>query len=205
MSDITFMIDIETTGVNVSECELLQIALLPLKFEEYFKPYCHNIPTFKSKNFSIGPEGFVFTQYYEGPISEFGLKYQKTLYDECKIAYKVDPRDCRQEILSYITLVNGKLPFNISGKNIGVFDLPILSLNGYLFRNDYHYRVEDMSGCFKLAQRVTGKSREELEKIAIDITPIPFKIPGKDHEALSDCYRQAAIYNGLIKLLRDKN
>lgn len=206
MIDLTFMVDIETTGVDVNNCKLLQIALLPLEFNEYFTPYKPTIPSFISGNFNISSDGFVFTQKYAGIVSEFGKKYQSELYTKCSQLTHVDASLCAEEIRSYVKLVGGTLPFQIAGKNIGVFDLPILSRLDYLIRDtDYHYRIEDMSGCFKLAQRVTGKTKEELEKIALDITPIVFAFPGKEHEALSDCYRQAAIYNGLIKLLRNKN
>ena len=203
MSDISFMIDIETTGVDTMSCNLLQIALLPIKFiDGFFQPYKVAIPSFKTRNFEMSPDGFVFTQMYSGSVSDFGMKYQTKLYDRCRDLPRSEARNVRKEIIDYTKMVSAVAPFNIVGKNIGVFDLPILSRLGYLYRDDYHYRIEDMSGCFKLAQRVTGKTKEELEKLSLDLNPIKFDIPGTDHEALSDCYRQTAVYNGLIAFLR---
>lgn len=198
------MIDIETTGTDVDKCSLLQIGILPLEYKDgYFYPYTPKIASLEIENFNITEKGFVFTQAYKGPISEWGQKYQFDLYQKCASVQEVRPLSVRAEMLSYMKVIGSPLPFIAAGKNLGIFDMPILQRLQYFTRSDFHYRLEDMSGCFKLAQRVTGKTKEELEKIAREVCPVPHVVAGAAHDALYDCYDQTNIYNGLIKYMRD--
>lgn len=206
MTDMAIMLDIETTGTDTGSCKLLQIAMLPIEFKDgYFHPYFPKIASLEIDNFNVNKNGFVFTQAYKGPISEWGQKYQFDLYQKCASVQEVRPLSVRAEMLSYIKTIGCPTPFTAAGKNLGVFDMPILQRLQYLTRSDFHYRLEDMSGCFKLAQRVTGKTKEELEKIAREVCPVTHTVPGGAHEALYDCYDQTNVYNGLIKFMRDLN
>lgn len=103
------------------------------------------------------------------------------------------------------------------GWNASNFDLQFLVAKGVLIpsyyesdadgkdvmRGDFHYRVYELGGALSLVSNIKPKvSRKDLIEEAVAVDTIVPTIPGKQHDALYDCYRQLKILNGLISLAK---
>lgn len=201
-----FMVDIETTGVQRGQDEILQIAAVEIEFKEYWHP-----------------TGRVFNQFVHStkqPHSEFAKKHMGPIY---KAANETSPdqditfvgMDFRAFIHFFPRAVTPKY---FMGWNASNFDLPFLfdykvmtpsyyELNPETgkeeLKGDAHYRVYEQTGFLQGVADITGLSRNTLITLAKDLNPTGQDLPpGKSHDALYDCYQQIIMQNGLIKIGR---
>jgi hypothetical protein len=189
-----FMLDIETTGVDIKTEEVLQIAMLELNFVDGFWQ--------KGKAFNF------FQHTDREPTSKFAREHMQELFKRCKEAEHVPAAEVRQKIIQFCEGCGAKSPnIFICGWNAGIFDLPFLSHHGYLMParyeedklvGDCHYRVYELSGAIQFFANVRGTNEvNPLIKEALKVFPPP---KGNKHDALYDCERQLAILNGLLQM-----
>jgi hypothetical protein len=191
-----FMIDIETSSVDILTGEVLQIAIIEMNFlGGYWE---------KGKVFN-------FFQHTDlEPTSKFALEHMKELFDKCKKAAFVPPAEVRKQIVKFCTDCGAQAP-NIffAGWNAGIFDIPFLAHHGYLvpakYENDQlvgdcHYRIYEISGAIQFVANVRGNN--EINAVLKEAQKMSPKLDGAKHEAVFDCERQMHILNALIKMMR---
>jgi uncharacterized protein YprB with RNaseH-like and TPR domain len=197
--DKLFMLDIETTGVDPLQEEVLQIAMLEMNFDGEFWQ--------KGKTFNF------FQNTLREPTTKFAKDHMQEIYAKCRMAPLVKPEEVRQKIISFCRECGAEPP-NIffCGWNAGIFDLPFLSHHGYIqpakyindkLVGDCHYRIYELSGALQLLANIRGSNEvNPLIKESHKLVPPPKE--GARHDALFDCERQLTILNGLIKMGREK-
>ncbi len=201
-----YMIDIETTGTDLKKDEVLEIALVEIRYKH---PYWY-------------PTGRVFhkTLHYSGkPQTAFAKKYMKKLYSRCNsISPDVNYKTVAKELKSFLHSNEDESPKFFMGWNASGFDLPFMYEKGLLersyhaqledgseeLRGDVHYRVYEQTGALNMVMNMTGKTRKEVLKMSDGLNPTNTPLPaGKSHDALYDCYKQIINLNGQIKLGRE--
>lgn len=191
-----FMIDIETTGVEPSKEEVLQIALIEMNFFDG--------RWLKGNSFNI----FLHTD--RQPTTKFALDHMKEIYAKCNRAPKVEPSEVRKQIVKFCEDCGADAP-NIffAGWNAGIFDIPFLEHHGFLVPAKYindqlvgdcHYRIYEISGAINLVANVRGNN--EINAILKEAQKRSPKLEGNRHDALYDCERQMNILNALIEMMR---
>lgn len=193
-----FMIDIESTGVDIILDDILEIAIVQMDWVAgYWSPGVHYQ---------------TYVHCSKEPESEFAKKHMVEVYRQANRAEKRPARYIRNEIVDFLDIVCHRKGHDVifCGWNLQ-FDLGMLHQNNMLQRpgivndlnvGDHHYRTYEMSGAISLACDVTGLSREDL--IAEAAQAYPMDLPdGKEHQALFDCYKQIKTLNGVIRLVRD--
>lgn len=199
-----FMIDIETTGIDPKENDLLQIGIVEMDFKNGF--------WYPGKSFEL------IQHSPKQPESEFAKEHMKALYKTCNRAKPISVEEVRGRMLEFFRSCGAKPPYvYFAGWNASNFDIPFLVHHGYLVPNkyvmdekgkdrmvgDFHYRIYEMGGALSLAQDVfqyEGRN-DTIEKLA-NLDPIVSLPKGKEHDAIYDCYKQMKILNGLIIAMR---
>lgn len=191
-----FMLDIETTGVDPTKEEVLQIALLEMNFDGHLWQ--------RGRDFNF------FQHTLREPTTKFAQDHMQDIYAKCRAAPMVQPEVVRQNILKFCKECGAEPP-NIffTGWNAGIFDVPFLAHHGYLeparYENDKlvgdcHYRIYELSGALQFLANVRGHNEiNSMIKESHKVLPPP---EGNRHDALYDCERQLAILNGLILMGR---
>lgn len=191
-----FMIDIETSGVNPTSDDVLQIAVMEMNFlGGYWE---------KGKVFNF------FQHSDKKPNSKFTIEHMQDIFAKCNAAAQVPAEEVRQQILAFCKECGADAP-NIffCGWNAGIFDLPFLAHHGYLFPAKYendrlvgdcHYRIYEISGALQLVANVRGSN--EINVVLKEAQKMSPKLEGNRHDALHDCERQMHILNALIKMMR---
>lgn len=191
-----FMLDIETTGIDPAHEEVLQIALVEMKF--------------KDGKWEPGREFSLFQGTSRKPTTKFAQDHMKEIYERCNREPRLSSDEVRSRILQFCADC-GSRPPNIffAGWNAGIFDIPFLAHHGYIvparyendkLTGDCHYRVYEISGALQLAANVKGHN--EINKLLKEAEKLGPKIEGTRHEAVFDCYRQIHLLNGLIQILK---
>lgn len=202
-----FMLDIETTGIQPDQHDLLQIGCLEVDFDP------------KTRLWKSGKWIELLVHSDKKPQSEFAKENMAALYDRCNKAEYQPASYYRGALTSFFAVCGAKAPnVFIMGWNASNFDLPFLQHKGILRPSGYvteygkdrqvgdtHYRVYEIAGAIGLALNVTGMERETLLDEALKLgLASGVKLPeGKDHDALYDCYKQLAQLNGLIEIMRN--
>jgi hypothetical protein len=204
-----FMLDIETTGVELKSDEILQLALLECNYN--------------GKHWIPGTSLSFFNHTDREPTSEFAKKHMAGLYAFCKTVDSVPVEIRRAQILEFFRSCNATPPQDVflAGHNGPNFDIPFSVRDGYLERNryetvdgkdilvgDFHYRVFDLNSALDTAMQVTGLERKVLLKEAREVGEAIAKEHGyfrdcKPHDALDDCYAQLFLWNGILCILRE--
>lgn len=175
MSNI-IMLDIETTGLNVDTDDVISIGMAKLEFDghEYTVLETREIVCHSDKQ----------------PSDDFARMYLTQLYERAN----VEPVRSPAEIRSFILGFTGENP-TIVGWNVANFDLPFLIRACMLQRNDYNYRVYEMSGVLHFVAAALGQSREYVIKEA--------QCDGVlRHDAVDDCLGQTRVLNRLLKMIK---
>lgn len=199
------MIDIEATGIDPAREELLSVGILEVEW---------------NGNFWVAGRGREWIVRYEGePQSEFAKEHMVELFRKCNDAPLLTTERLRWEVLEFLRSCGPKGCDDtyFMGWNCSNFDLPFLIAKGVLqagryetidgkdkMVGDFHYRIYEMGGAVSLTQNVKSyKDRGKLLADArdMDVEPKAFP-PGKQHDALYDCYTQLKTLNGLIKIAR---
>lgn len=206
-----FMIDIETTGVDILEDETLEIGLLHLKKSgKYWMP---------------GNHLRIVIPAPVNPVSKFAFEHLAGLYKDCNEAYSyegpMEPAFVRGSILGFIEGCGAKAgtKLKLCGWNASSFDIPILVREGYLrgpririadddedvLVGDFNYNIYDICGATAMLSDATGDEVKDILKAAkihgdmiLSAAGVEYASKGRAHEAVYDCYRQTAILNGLI-------
>lgn len=192
-----FMLDIETTGVDPLNDEVLQIAVVEMTFENGL--------------WTSGRKLNFFQHTDRQPETSFAKAHMQELFAKCQAQPLIPIAEVRQKILQFFLDCGAKSPnVFISGWNVGIFDLPFLSHHGYLkparyeegkLVGDCHYRVFELSGALQFVANLKGKSEiNPLINEALRLFPPPEE--GTRHDALYDCERQIQMLNGLLELAR---
>ena len=202
-----FMVDIETTGTNLRKDDILQIGILELEFlMGSWRP---------GKSFEMD----LYTN--RQPESQFAKEHQAELYERCRKVAFLPACSVRAHLLHFLQTCGVTGPdIYFMGWNAAGFDLPFLAAHAYLEPHryeqdingkdvpagDFHYRIYELQGAISLAENVLGyNDRKGLIKDAEEhgrLSMLSSTFPGKQHDALFDCYRQTQILNGLITLLK---
>lgn len=200
-----FMIDIETTGIDPKKEDLLEVSILELvQRNGYWVPG-------RSTTFLNGTT--------RKPESEFAKKHMVQKYEMCNMVAPAPAERIRQVLTDFFKSCGceGAKDTYLMGWNASNFDIPFLVEKGALvpnyyetvngkdeMRGDFHYRVYEMGGALSITQNVVNIDRNLLIKAAFNNYPeIEMPEGFKEHDALYDCYRQARILNGLIRILRE--
>jgi len=202
-----FMVDIETTGQKLHSDMPLEIAFLELDWvNDYWIP---------------GRTYHRVLKCCLEPDNSFARMHHQDLYAECKEVEDASPNHVRDSILNFFDVCGCKKRDQVKliGWDAAAFDLQVLSIHRYFYTKefktqeteeviwgDYNYIVYELCGAFKLAQDVLGIGRKletkELKNLALNAYDFP--VPnGKPNRALYDCYIEAKLLNGLIKLIRE--
>lgn len=200
-----FMIDIETTGIDPTREDLLQVGILELDYAEGF----------------WRPRRSIEFEQHTGrkPESAFAKAHMTALYEKCNRAPYASPENLRKAILAFFRACGAESPnVYLMGWNASNFDIPFLVHHRLLVPSsyqmgpdgkdvmvgDFHYRIYELGGSVSLAQNVLGYEdrNKPLEdaKAAYPEIELP---EGKQHDALYDCYAQTQLLNGLIRLVRN--
>lgn len=205
MREKHFVLDIEAVNTDKRRDDILQIAFLEVSFKNgYWQP---------------GRTYNRFLRSEAQPESQFAKENMVDLFKLCNSLEPYLVADVRQEILTYFRECGARPPYiYLMGWNATMMDIPFIEEQGFLrpfYREtingidtptgDYHYRVYEQSGSIGLAQCLLGiQERNELVSTAFDAYPEIIMPPGKQHDALFDCYQQIRIENGLIRIIRKK-
>lgn len=182
------MLDIETMGVDFDKHDIIQVGLLELnKTGRYYEPGRSYVQVLNTEQKSDDP-WILKTHANLLPVS------YRTPYEA--------PTVTRAKLLGFIRSCGVDDKAMLMGVNIGSFDVPFCVRKGLLKRDDYHYRLFELTGAYNLAQDVLNiNRRDELFKVAHEACP--WIVPqGEAHDALYDCYNQARTLNGIINLLK---
>lgn len=200
-----FMIDIETTGIDPTKEDLLQIGILECDFADgYWRP---------GRSF----ETLQFTD--RTPSNEFAKKFMAPLYERCNRTQPILPVDLRKQMIGFFEECGAKAPnVYLMGWNASNFDVPFLVHKGMLrpnyyetgpdgkdiMRGDFHYRIYELGGALSLAQNAMQRQDRSLFTKDLESLPQRFPLPAQreQHDALFDCYKQLHLLNGLILAMR---
>ena len=202
MTRPSFMIDIETTGVDLKSDKILQIAMVAVKLSKsgYWTP--------------LGE--FNFYQHADDqPSNPFAKKHMVEVYERSNKAEYIDPVEVRKMLLGFFEKYHGISPVHFLGWNAAGFDIPFLVRDKYLQKSryekvdgefslvgDFHYRIYDIGSILQFVRDQMGIQRDVLTDVAQKIYPELPLPEGKEHDALYDCYKQIRILNGLIKYMK---
>lgn len=213
-----YMVDIETTGTDKDDDEILQIAVVPIQFEADGRGNKFWLPTYH--------EPFNRKVYSDRqPTSEFAKKHMTKLYAECNA---LNPeRDDIGSVSEHLRIwLHGEENYTkhhqdpkfFMGWNASNFDLEFLFRKGALhptyyldldgkgekLYGDAHYRVYEQTGAIEFMLDITGLSRKVLMDLALEMCPDHVKIKNANlsHDAVDDCYYQINLMNGLLELGR---
>jgi oligoribonuclease (3'-5' exoribonuclease) len=184
-----FMIDIETMGLDPRADDVLQIGIVELvKGGDIYRP---------GKTFQLT----LFTE--QEPKNEWIRENHKDLLVLCKEKGSfLPPELVREYILRFFRECGVTDKPVLVGLNLMSLDVPFLVEKGYLKKEDFHYRVNELTGAINQAVDVLNVDRETLFVKANDAVPEIVLPMGKKHEALYDCFSQLKLMNGMIRLLR---
>jgi len=205
MREKHFQCDIEASDTNPKHDDILQIAFLEADFVNgFWQP---------GKHFNK----LLYTD--REPETLFAKEHMAPLFARCNQVAHQRSEEIREEVLTFFKDCGVRLPYvYLMGWNVSTFDIPFLleheilrpfyrqTIDGMeVATGDFHYRVYEQAGSISLAQCVLGiESRNDLVQMAFDAYPEIALPPGRDHDALYDCYKQLRIENGLIRLVRDE-
>lgn len=206
------MLDIETTGLDQKNDEILQIAIVvmekkTIKYSDYGERPVSNL-------WMPGDHLSIYQHTDKTPDNDFSKKYQSELYSICNEAPAKDPKSIREDIKQFLNW-HIKEPKDIvfAGLSVGNFDLPFLANRGWLLPEDYSHRVYDVNSVisfYKDLKAINNSGHKEVITAAKSLgyaqgrlrDLVPKDIAErKNHEGLKDCYDEIAILNGLLTLL----
>ena len=214
--ELYHMIDIETTGVDKDNDDILEIAIVQIK-----RNGCGFWELTSKENFHRK----IYSD--KKPETEFAKKYMVALYDECN---HLNPErdDVGSVSESLRVWLHGEENYNreyqepkfFMGWNASNFDLEFCFKKGLLEPSRYelligkeelvgdaHYRVYEQTGAIEYICDVRGWGRKTIMSMCEDILdnnpPWKLTLPeGKLHNALYDCYSQINMMNALIHIGR---
>lgn len=203
-----FMLDIESTGIEPKEEDLLQVGILELDY---------------ANGFWQPGRSFEETQFTERkPTSSFAKEHMTALYEKCNNTQPMLVETFRAKILAFFEECGAKTPdVYLMGWNASNFDVPFLIEKGYLRPSkyepgpdgkdvrvgDFHYRIYEIGGAVSLVQNALnyadrGTLLKDAEELGQKFGPTFILPAGKEHDALYDCWKQTRLLNGLIYLAR---
>lgn len=207
--DQHYMLDIETTGVDKDNDEILQVACISLDF---IAGFWRARDIYKKKLHSK-----------RQPESEFAKKHMSKLYAECNEIPETENLYLLSVGLRRF-IHRGTYAWNeaptpkfFMGWNASNFDLEflfrkkVLTPSFYHLKDgkevlggDAHYRVYEQTGAIQLLSDSTGLSRKVLLDLALEMVPEEVRLPveSMSHDAEDDCKYQINMMNGLIALAR---
>lgn len=208
-----FMIDIESTGVDIKKDSVLQIAIVEMN--------------------KIGNGTYRSGRFYETvlpysgePISKFAKENMAGIYIQANRLFNqrgnIPPEVVRGDIKAFLKSCDAEDKPVFCGWNVSNFDLAMLVQKGFLKApgyltindsdtpvGDFDYRVYEMGGIVHFLVDVLNIDKKELltkaEEIGRYFDPSVVNIRVKDrsrHDALFDCVRQISILNGLLYKMR---
>lgn len=203
-----FMIDIESTGVDQENDDIIEIGIVKM-----IKSQCGFYVASQLGNY----HRILHTN--KKPVSKFAIEHMKDLYEKANNACQASASEVRDDIVSWLKLngATGAKDVMFCGWNSSTFDTPFMVKKGYLIPSgydaddnqigDFHYRPYEISGAIELAGDVLGYSRKTVLSMAKDSSDSMdhrFRMlpDGKSHDAIYDCYDQIKMLNGLIKITR---
>jgi len=207
MMEKHFMVDIESTGVDIERDEILQVGILEV--------------TWAGRQWEPGRNLEFLIRSERQPESAFAKEHMADLYRRCNEVKPESRSAMRNRILGFFLECGAK---NVNetylmGWNASNFDVPFL-VAWQLLRpsryetqpdgtdkmvGDFHYRIYEIGGAVSLVQNLlNAPDRNGLLERARAAFPIPpEQMPaGKPHDALYDCYSQLQLLNGLLCLAR---
>lgn len=183
-----FMLDIETTGLDPSAHDILEIGLLECTRTE-------------DGTYEPGRAYSRILHTSQKPTDEWIKVNHKDLLRESMKCPIIEIAKVRAEILAFFKECGEAWRPSIMGLNVHSLDLPFLFQKNILQKSDIHYRTYELRGSFYFAGDVLGEDDATLFKLANDLAPEIVPV-GKPHRALYDCYNQLKTLNGMIRLTR---
>lgn len=209
MSKPHFMIDIETTGLEPENDEIMQVAIVAV-WRDYQTGFWN--PGGDSSSYCPSSSQFNFYQKIKQttmPRDDFAKEHMTEMYDKCKaLTYDIHST-VRERILTFFRHAGAEHPAPLMGWNLGILDIPFLTAHKYLikgdniYQGDFHHRLYDVRSACKFQADLMGIEEKIMREVAYAAYP-ELEMPdgvGK-HDALHDCYRQIRILNGLIRLAK---
>lgn len=207
IKEVLFMTDLETTGVDPKETEILEIASVAVDFD----------------GFSMTPikdfHRFIHTKTEANPNDEFVVKHQSELYKKCNsLPESQNLERVRSEFKDFINEFCPKqdplkvytLP-QFCGQNFSIFDAPYLVHNDFLKAGHkdsngkifsyFNYRsLELQTFSIVFAKRFGFKTVGEFMSHVASLDKKTILPEGNAHTALYDCYNQIKFFNGMMSL-----
>lgn len=200
-----YMIDIETSGVDKKNDEILEVALVEIELVNGY--------------WNLTGKQFHRVLHYPGqPKDSFAIKHMSELYLKCNLT---DENEDYAKLSTDLPLFlhDGEdegTPKFFMGWNASNFDIPFMFIKNILtpsyyieteegqeLRGDVHYRIYEQTGALNFMLNMTGLSKKSLRALSNDLNPVYLDLPkGKSHDALYDCYSQINMMNGLIAIGR---
>jgi hypothetical protein len=193
MASKYLMLDIETSSIDPSKGEILQIGLLECILDKsgYYTP-----ARSMEKTLYFDPE------FDQATLDPWIRNTHKELLPKCTTTSFQSAPEVRAELINFFQRCNGTNDTYLMGLNASAFDLPWLYAKGYLKPGDAHYRTYELSGAYALAQTVMNYDRRTFFKNAENSCEWITMPQGTEHTSLYDCYKQLKTLNGCIKMLR---
>lgn len=211
------MIDIETTGVDIKNDDIMEVGIVEIAMSEslgYYEP--------------TGRKFHMRLHTPKKPESQFAKEHMTELYGICN---DLDPEFFNLTNMQFALseYLHGEertekiqkgtkkpRPQMFIGWNASTFDLPFMFENKLLQKTwyeqvngkeelfgDVHYRVYEQSGALQGLIDATGFDRKTVKSLIEEFNPTNIKLPeGKAHDALYDCYKQIIMQNSMIAIHR---
>lgn len=208
-----FMLDIETTGLDKKNDDVLEVAILNCKWDgEYYVP---------------GEKLDLFLPNARTPANDFAKDKMPWLYAHCNDLYaegaRVAPVEAREAIRDFFESCEApnRRDRTVVGWNVVNFDLQFLVGKGILNEWDYHYRTYEMSGLILammdgLKVPDTAENREKVIEFTKEEDPRNILTPSHSslpqglrilpkelyHWGMYDCYEQTKALNGSLYIMK---
>lgn len=205
-----FMIDIETTSVDIFEAEVLQVGILALEpAGDIWRPRA----TLEISGLTDLKPCRPFDSLHLAHLYTTANNHAAGLSDE-QLLEQIAER--RRSILGFLKdwgARDGDARF--IGHRAGQFDLPILHNNGYLVApgyttlegrevktGDHDYRTIEIAGALDLVAYARGWRHDATKAAAMALCPeVDLPNDRREHDAIYDCFAQTKLWNGLLRLI----
>lgn len=196
-----FMTDLETTGIDPTLTEILEIASVEVEFNGFsMVPLSHY-------------HAYIQTDTKANMKDKFVVDFQLGLYKKCnELSKDHSLENVKLGFQNYLKQVSPKALPQFSGQNFSAFDAGYLLHNGFLAKgwkdevgkmfSTYNYRSLELQSLILMGHNQSDMKYSDFMQFCKTLDDKTPKIDvGGSHTALFDCYDQIRFYNGFANFM----